>query len=634
MAKKRRLSPKQGRLDDWARVISHIPIIPALFHHNFGGDAQGVLGACPFKTLHQYQLGVLKYILGSLYNYRHIPDYFLDWISKRGNPDYPSEFDDGDTQNTTENLSEGESSDDDSSSNSESQPDRTEEEKFKDWILTRPKKEGKKVSRDVFARTTFEKAARYVNSKLERQSDRGIPGLSYRSGLTALSKMMGQELPGLCLLTIISLGGMMGKGNSNLERDFTVLLWLSISLNDILHLERYTDDCLSTLESHLEHFMKVMVALIGHQREYESSVGLRLSKFQGLLHYPRQIRKFGSPLNFFGGFLESFLKDFLKRPSKRVNGHTHCLQHDILVQSQESRQFDIARRIIFPSAYVCSFTEDDKEMAEIGLPNPPQKTPTATTATQRELLLPKSICFSVTRNPEDDTWNMDPGDFPPQVLRNTGSPYYRLYHPHLPTGKPFVDALVNSAVIRGRKIGLCVDQVNFYYHVRITSDDTHSNVILRCNPLWNSGTPLSGSGPRDWFDWVEVNWEDRHGNVYSVPASLYLWGQALYSDGSTELLATVHSLQSYETMKPHDRMFFARGDELACDTASSLSVVDFESILSTAFVVPAHPPGARQGLKNASDALTSLMKSNYYVALPPRSQWKYIGWEEPISVLT
>ena len=97
------------------------------------------------------------------------------------------------------------------------------------------------------------------------------------------------------------------------------------------------------------------------------------SASHGLLHYPRQIRKFGSPLNFFGGFLESFLKDFLKRPSKRVNGHTHRLQYNILVRSQESWQFDIARRIIFPSAYECSFTEDDKEMAEIGLPNPPPK---------------------------------------------------------------------------------------------------------------------------------------------------------------------------------------------------------------------------------------------------------------------
>ena len=43
-----------------------------------------------------------------------------------------------------------------------------------------------------------------------RQKDRDIPKLSYRSGMTALSKMSGQEIPGLCLLTIFSMGGMMG----------------------------------------------------------------------------------------------------------------------------------------------------------------------------------------------------------------------------------------------------------------------------------------------------------------------------------------------------------------------------------------------------------------------------------------
>ena len=133
---------------------------------------------------------------------------------------------------------------------------------------------------------------------------------------------------------------------------------------------------------------------------------------------------------------------------------------------------------------------------------------------------------------------------------------------------------------------------------------------------------------------MEVNWEDKNGNVYSVPAELYLWGEALYSDGTSKLLGTVRSLQSYKTMKPHDRMFFARGDELACDTASSLSVVDFESILSIAFVVPAHLPGATQGHKNASESQKALMESNYYVAPPPWWQWKHIGWEEPMSVLS
>ncbi len=98
---------KKSRVDMWARVILYIPIIPALFNHNFVGGAQGDLGACPFETLHQSQLGVLN---------------------------------DGDTQNTKENLSEGESSNDRSSSNSKSLPKRTKEEGFYDWILIQPNK--------------------------------------------------------------------------------------------------------------------------------------------------------------------------------------------------------------------------------------------------------------------------------------------------------------------------------------------------------------------------------------------------------------------------------------------------------------------------------------------------------------
>ncbi len=44
----------------------------------------------------------------------------------------------------------------------------------------------------------------------------------------------------------------MQKGNSNLEHDFTILLSLSVSLNNILHLQRYADNCLTILESHIE----------------------------------------------------------------------------------------------------------------------------------------------------------------------------------------------------------------------------------------------------------------------------------------------------------------------------------------------------------------------------------------------
>ena len=45
--------------------------MPALFDHDFGGnrEREGVLGACPFEVLHQFQLGLLKYILTSLFHF-------------------------------------------------------------------------------------------------------------------------------------------------------------------------------------------------------------------------------------------------------------------------------------------------------------------------------------------------------------------------------------------------------------------------------------------------------------------------------------------------------------------------------------------------------------------------------------
>ena len=51
--------------------------MPALINHFFGGDLEGLFGATPFEVLHQLLLGIFKYILESLYNYRTIPDSML-----------------------------------------------------------------------------------------------------------------------------------------------------------------------------------------------------------------------------------------------------------------------------------------------------------------------------------------------------------------------------------------------------------------------------------------------------------------------------------------------------------------------------------------------------------------------------
>ena len=45
--------------------------------------------------------------------------------------------------------------------------------------------------------------------------------------------------------------------------------------------------------------------------------------------------------------MESFLKNKLKRFSKRVNGQVHRLKHDLLIQYYETRQFSLACKIVF-----------------------------------------------------------------------------------------------------------------------------------------------------------------------------------------------------------------------------------------------------------------------------------------------
>ena len=106
----------------------------------------------------------------------------------------------------------------------------------------------------------------------------------------------------------------MGPTFQKVESDFTILLWLSISLNDNLNMVVYTEECIDILDKRIRRYLAVMKAITGEQRELVSSVAYRIPKFHGMTHYPHLIKKFGTRINFFSGFLESFLNEKLKRP--------------------------------------------------------------------------------------------------------------------------------------------------------------------------------------------------------------------------------------------------------------------------------------------------------------------------------
>ena len=149
------------------------------------------------------------------------------------------------------------------------------------------------------------------------------------------------------------------------------------------------------------------------------------------------------------------------------------------------------------------------------------------------------------------------------VLQNNGSQNYQLYHSGTPDESISVRNIVNSSVQRAQEKGVTCVKVDFFYHVKVitSGEDQSSCIIMRCNPVWNTNeTMQSRQMQKQWFNWVEVDWDDNNGNVYTVPATLDLSGQILYSDQSTDLLASVRSLRSTKSLKQHDCIFFSRGD--------------------------------------------------------------------------
>ena len=63
--------------------------MPALINYFFGVDLEGLFGATPFEVLHQLLLGIFKYNLESLYNYRTIPEEWTCFFKERKSPDIP-----------------------------------------------------------------------------------------------------------------------------------------------------------------------------------------------------------------------------------------------------------------------------------------------------------------------------------------------------------------------------------------------------------------------------------------------------------------------------------------------------------------------------------------------------------------
>ena len=109
------------------------------------------------------------------------------------------------------------------------------------------------------------------------------------------------------------------------------------------------------------------------------------------------------------------------------------------------------------------------------------------------------------------------------MLRTTLS---HVFHPDFRHGAIRVESITNSVVEREKSVidnegkSVTVIRIDFYYHVNFHANAPGQSTILRCHPKWNNDSKAGISG-REWFDWIEVNWEKGDGTKsYTVPGKL------------------------------------------------------------------------------------------------------------------
>jgi hypothetical protein len=143
----------------------------------------------PLESIHAWLSGLIEYLLQSVYYHVEVDDDVSDWCERRY------------SGNTTSDPKSG----------------------------PVPKNATMKVDQADLERRL--KMAKEVSS---RQSDRDVPKKPFNHGITCLTRLTGQEIPGLVMINMVCFDRMLPSRNMPkkiLIKRFSHLLWLTLSLN-------------------------------------------------------------------------------------------------------------------------------------------------------------------------------------------------------------------------------------------------------------------------------------------------------------------------------------------------------------------------------------------------------------------
>ena len=571
------------------KSLSQHPVISYYFNFCFGGMPGGICSiGSPFEILHVFYLGIMKMMLNGIFNICKVPHELDTWHTHRvmGNP-------------------EG-------------------------YMSNRPDvKKGKNTA--IFPAAEFEARIRYVQSYSRRQSDRDMPRTPFKNGVTELTRLNGQEYPGLCLLTCICLKGIFHSQADKkipeervkelilLEKSMALLIFLALSLELRLTAPSYTESELENLQKDIVTFLKFFRNVLGKYIEAGSKTGLRRPKFHAMLHFVRLIVALGATTNFFGGFLEALQKIMVKAPCTRTSRKHSSFQREILHRWIEHLAVQMDKK--FQKLHEASRAEVMQHCpASTSLPAVTISTKSAATrisnSNRKRPYIPGGTQFRCDSD-SSGVWSTFANG------KKVGDG--KCIHPGYKTEESsiWVKTLCQMAQRHEKRY----NRVLFLYHVDTpgrSADGSHET--FRCHPNY-SGSP--------WHDWCMVNFKKNTGEVYISAARVCLWGMFAYQDGpegeeevaSVEgeevtvepLFAIVHPLRSGGPPPKDSILSFGQTDHLA----AKVTAVDFDSIESVAYVLPINKKREHPFPKCSSDP------SAYFVT-PPRTTWATLCWDHPL----
>jgi hypothetical protein len=112
------------------------------------------------------------------------------------------------------------------------------------------------------------------------QSDQSIPQTPFKNGVTNLTRLNGQEYPGLVMLTLVTMKGLLHERvDESWHDDIVSVLWMMLSLNEQMSSPHISSTELAVLDVRIKVFLRKNKAMFNLIALANSKVGLKKVKF-------------------------------------------------------------------------------------------------------------------------------------------------------------------------------------------------------------------------------------------------------------------------------------------------------------------------------------------------------------------